>query len=398
MNRPAAILLASILLASPASLRAQGGSDAQSTFLDPSIAVAGMGRAGASVFWSEFPNGWANPALLGYHRGIRYAYGKTRLVPDLADNVWFRTHEITIGGGGIGVSLAGKPVEAIGHLRLDYGLSEATDADGNPIGTFDSYERIDQFSVGANLVETFETIRRLTGHEPSSLSRRVDLSIGHTWKNVTVDLAPAFVTIGGIDAKGEAPQRDWGALLRVTPIDGFPRDGSGGQEGLSWRLQVAGGYSRRNYAENGGSWFLDEDADIHEERLLGGSARVAVRFPGATEGGFWNFAEPTLALGLTMETANYYQGGSKLEGLDATRSGQELAIYETLFLRHGFVDEEAGYVHDDSWGVGVRLRYKKMVGFTYDWADSPQSEFLHHIERQAVTFFVDPLRLLRTLR
>ena len=406
MNRLAAILFATIVLAVPSSsIRAQGASEAQSTFIDPSIAAAGMGHAGASVFWGEFPNGWANPALLGYHQGVHYAYGRMQLVPELVDDIWFKTHEITIGGGGLGLYLAGKPIEAIGHLRLDYGVSEGTDADGNPTGLFESYEQIDQFGFGLNLIETFATIQRLSGHDESQLGRHVDLSIGHTWKNVTVDLAPVSVALDGRAGRGEAPQRDWGALLRVTPIDGFPRDGSGVQDGLSWRLQVAAGFSMRNYADNGGSgMFADEGANIQEERLLGGSARVAVRLAGESVGGIWNFVEPILALGLTVEEANYYQGNAKLDNYDVARSGQELALLETLYLRHGYVNDDAGSppddtygIHDDTYGIGVRLHFKKMIGATYDWADVPQS-YPPRNTRQAVTFFVDPIRLIHALQ
>ena len=394
MKRLAAILFASLVAAAPSPLRAQPQDDGQSTFLDPSMAAAGMGRAGASVFWGEFPNGWANPALLGYHVGVHYARGGNDLIPTLASGVTFTSHEVTIGGGGIGIALTGKPIEAIGHLRLDYGLSEVTDIDGNVIGTFSSFERIDQFGIGVNVMEAFATIQRLSGHEPSTLSRVVDLSLGHAWKTVTMELAPALITN---PVNGQAHQRDVGALLRVTPIDGFPREGDPVGTSLSWRLQVAGGYSMRNYADNGtGEGFV---AFIDEERLVGGSARVSARLPVAEEGGIWNFVEPTLALALTVETANYYGGDTKLNGSGITRAGEELGLLETLYLRHGNLYYDAGDLTEHTYGVGVRLRYKKMIGFTYDWAEVPEGVgFLGQIDRQAVTFFVDPLRLRRALR
>jgi hypothetical protein len=386
----AAILIASLALTSPSPLHAQPLDGAQSTFLDPSIAAAGMGRAGSAVFWGEFPNGWANPALLGYHQGVRYAYGSNQLIPSLAEDLTFKSHEITIGYGGLGISLAGKPIEALGHLRLDYGPSELTDVNGNPIGTYDSYEQIDQFGVGLNVMETFATIQRLTGHEPSTLSRLVDLSIGHTWKTVTIDLAPVLSSNPG---RGEVSQRDFGALLRVTPIDGFPRDASGAGTGLAWRLQVAAAYAARNYADTAtGSDFV---TFVDEEQLIGGSARLSARLPVADEGGIWNFVEPTLALGLTVESANYYGGDTKLKGYDITRAGEELALLETLYLRHGDMYYDAGDQTYETFGVGVRLRYKKMIGFTYDWAQVPQGVFFGNVGRQGVTFFVDPLRLAR---
>ena len=91
-------------IATPARpAHAQATSGAQVTFLDPSIGLAGMGRAGVAVFWDQDPEDWANPALLGSLRGIRYSYGRTQLVPDLAEDVYFTTQRIAVGFGG-GVS------------------------------------------------------------------------------------------------------------------------------------------------------------------------------------------------------------------------------------------------------------------------------------------------------
>src|ERR1041384_8426019 len=83
-------------------------SASQAVFLDPSIQDAGMGGAGASIFWRDEPNEWANPSLAGLYQGIRYSYGKTQLVPDLADDVFFKTHRIHVGGWGVGIAMAGK--------------------------------------------------------------------------------------------------------------------------------------------------------------------------------------------------------------------------------------------------------------------------------------------------
>src|SRR5437016_1649618 len=46
--------------------------------LDPSIRAAGAGGASNAVFWGGDPDIWANPALLGYARGLRYDQGRTQ--------------------------------------------------------------------------------------------------------------------------------------------------------------------------------------------------------------------------------------------------------------------------------------------------------------------------------
>ncbi|MGH7490139.1 MAG: hypothetical protein ACREMY_31710, partial [bacterium] len=127
---------------------AQSESGAQSTLVDPSIRASGMGRAGVAVFWGDDPNGWVNPALYAYHDGIRYIRGKTQLVPDLATGVFFTSDEFTLGYGGLGLSIAGKPFDWLGGYELNYGKSVATDVDGNVVGEFTSYEKIQSIGLG----------------------------------------------------------------------------------------------------------------------------------------------------------------------------------------------------------------------------------------------------------
>ena len=60
-----------------AAIRAEAQGTARSLDIDASIRSAGMGGACNAVFWGADPNDWANPALLGYHSGLRYSWGKT---------------------------------------------------------------------------------------------------------------------------------------------------------------------------------------------------------------------------------------------------------------------------------------------------------------------------------
>ena len=70
---------------------------------DPSIEGAGMGGASMAAFWQENPDDWANPALMGFHNGLRYGYGQTQL---FADDVQYTTHRFLIGAWGVGVAMA----------------------------------------------------------------------------------------------------------------------------------------------------------------------------------------------------------------------------------------------------------------------------------------------------
>ena len=269
---PVAILATLCLAIAPRGALAQSGGGAQSTSIPASVEAAGMGQSGTALFWLEDATDWANPALLSTRRGIRYAYGKTRLVPDLASGVYFDTRRVTVGGWGVGVDLAGKPASGIGRDRLDYGKSVATDADGNPIGEFTSWELIRSFGVGVAVVQTLESLGALAGLHGNPVSRFADISLGHTRKHVEVNLAPAFVSLNGLAADGRVVEKDRGLLVRLTPYDaiGHPGMAPGLERAVRIRVDGAYGASERNYSGAMISYIDDSQADpVYEEDRKG---------------------------------------------------------------------------------------------------------------------------------
>ena len=110
MNHTRRLVAAAVLALSLGAVSGHAQGTARSLDLGVSIRAAGMGQASNAVFWGDGLDQWANPALLGYQRGIRYEWGKTQLVPGLLNDVFFKTNVIKLGGGGFGVSLSGKPL------------------------------------------------------------------------------------------------------------------------------------------------------------------------------------------------------------------------------------------------------------------------------------------------
>lgn len=371
----------------------QFDSGAISTFFDPSTSSAGMGRASAAVFWGEDLNDWSNPALLGYQRGIRYSHAKTQLIPDLADDVFFTSDRFAVGACGLGVSIVGKPIDSMGKLRLDYGLSEATDSDGNVVGTFRSFEEVRQIGVGMNVFQFLESVVPAHGGERRNLSRYVDLSLGHTWKSIVVDLAPAGVTLDGLSGRGEAREKDRGALIRITPLGAVgPFDGSG-----RIQLDLSGAFSQRNYGNATISFIDIDNADpITEGRLVGAATRLSFHL-NVPPGGIWDVLSPVVSAGGVWEEARYYDGGNNVGGT-SHRTGEELNLLGLVSLRHGFIDDPTGYVQDDTWGYSVGFQYRGIVGARYDWAEVPQSAFLERVHREGFTLQFDPYRLYRATR
>jgi hypothetical protein len=171
MRAGIASLLGCALMAITApATRAQDGAAISLTF-DPSVRDSGVGGASVANFWSQGEASWANPALLGSVRGIGYDYGSTQLVPSLADDVYFRSERFRIGGFGIGASFSGKPLDRLGFARLDYGTSESIDG-----ATFESFEDIDTWAVGVDLVTCAESLLRATGVRDSDWSCTFDVT------------------------------------------------------------------------------------------------------------------------------------------------------------------------------------------------------------------------------
>jgi len=404
------IPLTALLCAFPADALAQSEAGAQSTLLDPSVRSAGMGRTGVAVFWGGDPNAWVNPSLLGYYRGIRYEGGETQLVPDLSDSVYFTSNQITLGGYGIGISMEGKPFEDIGGIKLDYGLSEGTDVDGNPTGAFNSIETIESLGLGLSLAQLFESVAMLAGKDPPAITRWGDVSLGHTWKSVLVNLAPATVTLDGRAGFAQADESDRGIFARLTPYNSIRYPGmlTGIEGTLRARLDLSYGASSINYDEDPTLSYIDEDqADpFAEDSRHGWAVHADFTLPAQSEqslrsekfGWIYDVIAPLLSFGATWEKSQYSIQGADV-GQEIDLSGWELTIANIFTYRQGDINDVTGTVIGGTSGWSVGLEYAGVAGARYDKATVLQSIYLQtDVTREGFTAYLDPLALSRALR
>ena len=384
----------------PGDARAQGV--AISTQLDPSIRIAGMGQAGAAVFWGDDPDSWSNPALLGYHRGVRYAWGETQLVPDLADDVYFTTKQTTLGGFGLGFAFAGQPGD-LGSIRLDYGISDATDESGNPLGSFHSYEEVDSWGIGLSVGQATEAIALATSGKVPTITRYFDLALGMTKKDVTVALSPGFLGLGS--AEGSSEDRGW--LVRVTPWDTItPRAGDAGTadaaRSLRLRFDLAYGASTKNVHSPTLTFVVDDRTDpMTEESRQGLAARIALH-PSALDraleqdglGLLARSLMPLVSLGLTSENQTNRTPGTTNPEYDVDKSGVELALGNIFWWRRGHYTDADAHVDGTTTGWGLGFTLAGTAGLRYDHATVPQPSGVDDLEREGWTFFVDPIRAI----
>jgi hypothetical protein len=408
-----------LLLIGPHPVRAQGG--ALSTTLDPSVRASGMGRAAAAVWWGVGPNAWANPALLGYERGVRYESGETQLIPDLANDVYFRSKRVLVGGGGLGVLNAGKPIHHLGNMRLSYGISQVTGPTGEPLGTFESYEELRPMGVGVCLGQAIETVARLAGRAVPRLSRYGDIAVGWAQQDVEVELTPALPGLPGFGS-GRTHTEDVGLLVRLTPLDSFTGAGMfhGKGDVVRARLDVSFALSdlnRHRAALELGGPGGSADPTI-EQKYQGWAARLALHPAGLSsalerDGLGWldRTVSPMLSFGAAWDeyrqeylSSTFADPTPRLRTSDSDYRGWELTFLQVLSLRRGTVHDPDGSIHGTTTGWGVGASLAGALSVRYDHATVPQATdptsgiSLARVDRKAWTIAVDPVRAVHELR
>ena len=371
-----------IAAGAPATVHAQGS--ARSLDIDPSVRAAGMGAASNAVFW-EGGNQWANPALLGQQRGIRYEWGDTKLVPDITSDIHFRSNVVKFGGSGLGLALSGKP--AIGGLKLDYGTSEGSDDQGN-LTTFDTFEDIESWGIGASLGQVTEGIAKLFGRETPALSRYGDVSLGMYSKDVKIQIAA--------DATGKAhgSAHDRGVLVRISPLEWF----AASRDALV-DLDLAYGWSELSYDGKDVVYVSSSTASPPTEHHRRGFAlRGGLDWPEQArhafgEGAWWvEGLRPMLTVGAAFDH-------EENTGYDTDGHGYEIGLANVVAYRFGSY-EEVGFIDGSTSGWSVGLPIGRLAGVRYDEARFPQAQVAgpSKLERKAFTAWIDPLEIWSFMR
>lgn len=380
-----AALIAVVTLGASAA-HAQG--TGRSMDLDPSVRSAGMGLASNAVFWDQGPDHWGNPALLGYQHGLRYEWGRSRLVPGLADDVHFTTNVIKFGGAGVGVALSGQPF-GIGGLHLSYGESEGVDENGNPTGTVEPFEQIDAWSLGFSVARVAGAIATLSGHDPGAWSRYGDVSLGLTGKHLEMDFPPL--------GHGKTTAYDFGYLVRLSPLEWAPAT-----RNAFLGFDVAYGWSDLSF-ESDPVKFSSEDApvEVSEHERSGFAARAHLDYPSLGDLGgppwIWEGLHPLLSVGRVVDQAEI---GVSPFTYDTDSDGWEITIANVFSWRTGHYEDLVGDISDDTGGWGVGIPFGHWGGVRYDFAHIPQARGadLPDVEKRSVSGWVDALRLWRTWR
>jgi hypothetical protein len=301
------------------------GSGAISLTIPPSVRGEAMGGMYAS-FAQDYSTRWGNPGLLAFVDKSTLGLMYSKLVPDLADDVFYFFGSWIV------------PTASIGTLQLDmtylsYGESVATGTEAEDLGTFTSYEVSPAVGLGFKFLP--------------------NLGVGVTVKYVRVDLAPARV------------------LQDAT--------GSGSGTGSSWAFDLGAELTlRRLYvgavAANLGPdiSFIDAEQSDPMPRLarVGAMYDIYASEVGEVRAGFeWERSLVVMGSGPFDKNFSVYHIGGEF-------------VYAGMFaVRAGYLHDSGGDVKSATGGFGF-----SWANASFEYANAPQAEGLNRLHRLALWY------------
>ncbi len=180
-----AVLMVGIMAASTSKVFAQAEAGVPSLIIPPGARANGMGEAYVALA-QDATAAWWNPGGLAFVKNRQLAFMHTRLVPDLASDVYYEFL-------GYSNEISGVGTFSISLVYLTYGESIATNDQGEQLGTFDSWE--------GSVVASF------------AIPVSDNFGLGMSMKFIHVDYAPDIFTTERQSGSGSSVALDAGALL-----------------------------------------------------------------------------------------------------------------------------------------------------------------------------------------
>jgi hypothetical protein len=333
----AAVVLLAFLWA-PAAV-AQSNAGAASLQIPPGARAEGMGRFFSSVANDAFTPWW-NPGGLAFMRGVNAGLMHAKLVPGLAEDVYF---EYMAGS----TYLEGWGGAAITLTYLTYGESARTnEGSSDPIGVFSSFEFAPSVALGTAITD--------------------NLGVGANLKLIHVSLDP-----DSDDGKGTTFGADLGALFRTnSPMEDF--FGMGPAD-----LHVGVGAVLSNL---GPDIALSDQRDgdpLPRNLKLSGSVGVGVP------------ESVSLLTGFTFEKSLIFESIPDSTSADLSwfkrndvilSGGFEIGFMDLAFGRIGYIYDDPGTIKSFTYGAGFYLSK-----FGIDFASIPQALDLPRVSKISLT-------------
>jgi len=335
--RRLAAALAVALIAGPVSAHAAFNAGAAHLQIPPGARAEGMGRFYNAVADDAFAPWW-NPGGLAFMRGWNAGLMHTKLVPDLADDVYFEY-------AGISKYLKGWGGVAATFTYLNYGESIQTQAgSATEIGTFSSFEFSPSLAIGTEVVN--------------------NLGLGANLKLLHVDLAGAIL---GAEGTGTTFAVDLGGLYRLQE-DSVSMFGSKLAE-TTFSL----GATVANLGPD--ISLVDERQSDPLPRNLKIGASYGLRVPQSYSFLLGGSVEKSLVFedipdSVKDELSTFERHEVLLSG------GLEVGILDMVFGRVGYIYDDPGEIKGVTYGAGFYLKQ-----FGLDVASIPQFRELDRVTK-----------------
>jgi hypothetical protein len=331
-----ALLIGAWMVAvTPAGAQTHGGTGVLK--IKPAARATGMGQSGVAL--DQRAHGvWWNPALLAGIREMEISSTVVKLVPDLADDVYYLNiaYADELGDwGGFGIDV----------MYLSYGKTEAVDQENISHGFFSSYEFVPVVGFGT----------KLYGGDPGSAI--TDIDVGASIKYVLVDLAPEWaMAIVGVDKDGRA-------------------DAFGVDLGFLMRGELLLPYAIGANVQNLGSKLTFIEADQGDPLPRNLKAGIGIEA----------YADDVLQIVAAFDFNKAlitYPGREQLEGQpkfgwgdarELLNTGFEFSVHDRLHFRAGYVYDPEGEIKAPTFGAGLDVGFGTERTVRFDYSSVPQA-------------------------
>jgi hypothetical protein len=331
------LLAGALMAAALTPVRAQTHGGTGVLKIKPAARATGMGQAGVAL--DQRAHGmWWNPALLAGVAATELSSTVAKLVPDLADDVYYLNtgYAAPLGEwGGFGIDV----------MYLSYGKTEAVDNENVSHGFFNSYEFVPVIGFGT----------KVYGGSPGDAVTDIDLGV--SLKYVLVDLAPEWaMAIVGVEKDGRA--------------DAFGLDA-----GILLRGELVVPYSVGVNFQNMGSKLTFIEADQGDPLPRNLKAGIGVE-------AYSSEALQVVAAFDFNKAMIKYPGREQLEGQpkfgwgnakELWNGGIEISVQGRLHFRTGYVYDPEGEITAPTFGAGLDVGVGSERTIRFDYSSVPQA-------------------------
>jgi hypothetical protein len=333
------------------------------TVIEPSSTNRALGMTTGSVnIWHNSPlMNYANPAIGSFHEGFSFNFTNDPWfdkIPGL-DDIYYDASLLSFGYKGISLTLPfynGSNTNEKFGITMDYGQQDHTDEDGNLIGYFNSHETAQVYGLGLNMTEIYRNFFK----NDVSLLNHFDVAVGANFTSIVSDIAPISINSDQISSHvGKTTKLDLGTIFKASYCF---------DEVLN--LEAVYGLSHINAGKSEIRYTNESQSDIvYRHRNQGFAASISILSKNDFSGNIpdnYLFFENVISIRYLHSVNDDFNSEPNIIGY-----GGEFGFFDTFFIRKGYYSDKPGAIYGKTFGYGINLHFKKIVAFTYNYAEFP---------------------------